>query len=66
MRVITYVWFSLVSASRIAQSGSGWRVTQTFPLGGDGSSDYIVPDPPQHRVFIGRQTRVIQPPELRA
>jgi DNA-binding beta-propeller fold protein YncE len=28
-------------------------------LGGDGSWDYIVPDPPNHRLFIGRQNRVM-------
>ena len=27
--------------------------------GGDGSWDYIVPDPPNHRLFIGRQNRVM-------
>ena len=28
-------------------------------IGGDGSWDYIVPDPPNHRLFIGRQNRVM-------
>jgi outer membrane protein assembly factor BamB len=28
-------------------------------LGGDGSWDYIVPDPPNHRLFIARQNRVM-------
>lgn len=28
-------------------------------LGGEGSWDYVVPDPPNHRVFIGRQDRVM-------
>lgn len=27
--------------------------------GGDGSWDYVVPDPPHHRVFIARQNRVM-------
>jgi hypothetical protein len=36
-----------------------YRVTQTYPLGGDGSWDYIVPDPPRHRLFIARQNRVM-------
>src|SRR5262249_53082083 len=26
---------------------------------GDGSWDYVVPDPPTHRLFIGRQNRVM-------
>ncbi len=36
-----------------------YRVTHTYALGGDGSWDYIVPDPPSHRLFIGRQNRVM-------
>ncbi|HKB11668.1 MAG TPA: hypothetical protein VKD69_13485 [Vicinamibacterales bacterium] len=36
-----------------------YRITHTYTLGGDGSWDYIVPDPPNHRLFIGRQTRVM-------
>ena len=28
-------------------------------LGGDGGWDYIVPDPPRHRLFIGRANRVM-------
>src|SRR6266850_1845771 len=38
---------------------SSYRVTHTYTLGGDGGWDYVVPDPPQHRVFIGRQNRVM-------
>jgi DNA-binding beta-propeller fold protein YncE len=43
----------------IAQSAPGYRITHTYTLGGDGSWDYIVPDPPNHRLFIGRQNRVM-------
>jgi DNA-binding beta-propeller fold protein YncE len=42
-----------------AQSSSAYRITHTYTLGGDGSWDYIVPDPPNHRLFIGRQNRVM-------
>src|SRR6478609_2479024 len=48
-----------LSALVIAQSSSGYRVTHTYLLGGDGSWDYIVPDPPNHRLFIARQNRVM-------
>jgi DNA-binding beta-propeller fold protein YncE len=34
-------------------------VTHTYLLGGDGSWDYVIPDPPNHRLFIARQTRVM-------
>src|ERR1700674_4912056 len=43
----------------LAQSSSSYRVTHTYTLGGDGSWDYVVPDPPNHRLFIARQTRVM-------
>ena len=43
----------------LAQSSSSYRVTHTYTLGGDGSWDYIVPDPPHHRLFIARQNRVM-------
>jgi DNA-binding beta-propeller fold protein YncE len=42
-----------------AQSAPAYRVTHTYMLGGDGGWDYVVPDPPEHRVFIGRATRVM-------
>src|ERR1700674_2545259 len=43
----------------LAQSSPSYRVTHTYTLGGDGGWDYIVPDPPNHRLFIGRQNRVM-------
>jgi DNA-binding beta-propeller fold protein YncE len=55
MRHIALI-LTLVAAS-LAQST--FHVTHTYALGGDGSWDYIVTDPPHHRVFIARQTRVM-------
>jgi DNA-binding beta-propeller fold protein YncE len=43
----------------LAQSSSTYKTTQTYSLGGDGNWDYIVPDPPNHRLFIARQNRVM-------
>jgi len=43
----------------LAQPSSAYRITHTYMLGGDGGWDYIVPDPPNHRLFIGRQNRVM-------
>ena len=43
----------------LGQSSSLYRITHTYTLGGDGGWDYIVPDPPNHRLFIGRQNRVM-------
>ena len=36
-----------------------YRVTHTYALGGDGNWDYVIPDPPNHRLFIARQNRVM-------
>jgi DNA-binding beta-propeller fold protein YncE len=47
-----------LAASVFAQS-STYKVTHTYTLGGEGSWDYVVPDPPHHRVFIARQDRVM-------
>jgi hypothetical protein len=49
----------LAAPSLLAQSPSPYRITHTYTLGGDGSWDYIVPDPRNHRLFIGRQDRVM-------
>jgi DNA-binding beta-propeller fold protein YncE len=46
------------TAPLVAQTSS-YHVTQHYALGGDGGWDYIVPDPPHHRVFIGRTDRVM-------
>ena len=43
----------------LGQTASSYRVTHTYALGGDGSWDYVVPDPPNHRLFVARQTRVM-------
>jgi DNA-binding beta-propeller fold protein YncE len=61
MRALTLV-VTLAQATvtpLLAQSPPAYRVTHTYTLGGDGSWDYIVPDPPNHRLFIGRQNRVM-------
>src|SRR5690242_997122 len=56
-RGLILVLFALTSI--FGQSSSSYRVTHTYGLGGDGSWDYIVPDPPNHRLFIARQNRVM-------
>jgi DNA-binding beta-propeller fold protein YncE len=59
MRIRTLV-LTLVSVGiLLAQSSSAYRITHTYLLGGDGSWDYVVPDPPHHRLFIARQNRVM-------
>src|SRR6202140_5020754 len=59
MRNIVLLIALSTMALALAQSSSPYRVTHTYTLGGDGTWDYVVPDPPNHRLFIARQTRVM-------
>jgi DNA-binding beta-propeller fold protein YncE len=59
MRNVTLVLTLAGAAALLAQSSSSYRVTHTYLLGGDGSWDYVIPDPPNHRLFIARQTRLM-------
>jgi hypothetical protein len=59
MRNIALVLTLATVTPLVAQSSSSYRITHTYTLGGDGGWDYIVPDPPNHRLFIGRQNRVM-------
>jgi hypothetical protein len=49
----------LAIASFPALLRAQYRIVNTFAVGGDGGWDYVVPDPANHRIFIGRQTRVM-------
>src|SRR5947207_7172140 len=57
MRILVFLTLAILGV--LGQSSASYRVTHTYALGGDGSWDYIVPDPPNHRLFIGRQNRVM-------
>jgi DNA-binding beta-propeller fold protein YncE len=59
MRSSAFVLTLAAVASLLAQSSSSYHISHTYTLGGDGSWDYVVPDPPHHRVFIARQTRLM-------
>ncbi len=56
-------WRTLVVATcavgALHAQASTYHVARTLRPGGDGSWDYIVPDPPNHRLFIARQNRVM-------
>ena len=59
MRSIALVLTLTTMTLLFAQPISSYHITHTYTLGGDGGWDYIVPDPPNHRLFIGRQNRVM-------
>jgi hypothetical protein len=55
---VTLFVAAICSTLLLAQT-STYRITKTFMVGGDGRWDYVVPDPPQHRLFIARTNRVM-------
>jgi outer membrane protein assembly factor BamB len=59
LRHIAFILTLTATAALHAQSTPSYRVTNTYALGGDGSWDYVVPDPPSHRIYIARQNRVM-------
>ena len=59
MRRVALVLTLAAVTAPLAQSSSSYCITQTYTLGGDGRWDYVVPDPPNHRLFIAWQNRVI-------
>jgi DNA-binding beta-propeller fold protein YncE len=56
MRNFAVVLALAAAAPVLAQS---YHITHTYDVGGNGSWDYVVPDPANHRVFIARQTRLM-------
>ncbi|MCU1383478.1 MAG: hypothetical protein JWL71_2175 [Acidobacteria bacterium] len=49
----------IIGTPLFAQPAGTYRITHRYALGGSGGWDYIVPDPAAHRLFIGRQDRVM-------
>ncbi|HEY6359323.1 MAG TPA: hypothetical protein VIX35_13865, partial [Vicinamibacterales bacterium] len=59
MRQLASTLTMLIAMTSLAAQSSSYAVARKYLLGGDGSWDYIVPDPPEHRIFIARQTRLM-------
>jgi DNA-binding beta-propeller fold protein YncE len=49
----------LASVTTAFAQAPQYHITHEYPLGGDGSWDYVVTDPPSHRVYIARQNRLM-------
>jgi len=59
MRNVSFVLALAAASSVFGQTSSSYAITHTYVLGGDGRWDYVVPDSSTHRLFIGRQNRVM-------
>lgn len=59
MRSSVVILMTVAMVPLFAQPPATYRITQAYAVGGDGGNDYIVPDPPTHRLFIARQNRVM-------
>jgi hypothetical protein len=59
MRMLIVAVAVAVGTPFLAQPSGSYRITHRYVLGGEGGWDYIVPDPASHRLFIGRQNRVM-------
>ncbi|MGH7651160.1 MAG: YncE family protein [Gemmatimonadaceae bacterium] len=49
----------LVALAAQSVQAQSYTITHTYTLGGAGGWDYVVPDPPNHRLFIGRSNRLM-------
>jgi DNA-binding beta-propeller fold protein YncE len=52
----TILLCSLIVAPTLA--AQKYEITHTYNVGGEGGWDYVIPDPPRHRLFVARQNRV--------
>ena len=49
----------VVCATVLFADAPTYRITHTYNIGGEGRWDYVIPDPPRHRLFIARTDRVV-------
>jgi YVTN family beta-propeller protein len=49
----------LLALSAGALQAQTYTITHTYTLGGEGGWDYVVPDAPNHRLFIARSNRLM-------
>jgi hypothetical protein len=50
---------SLIAAPSLVAQSPQYEITHTYNVGGEGGWDYVIPDGPRHRLFIGRQNRLM-------
>ena len=58
-RAIVPALLVCVLASGSVQGQSGWKVSKTLQVGGEGGWDYVTADPDNHRLFVPRSTHTM-------
>jgi hypothetical protein len=58
-RRLAYISLLLVAGLSPAAAQTGWKVLNTFHIGGEGGWDYVTVDEPTHRLFLTRTTHTI-------
>jgi len=51
--------FICVLTGGLVQAQSGWKVSKTLHVGGEGGWDYVTADPESHRLFVTRTTHTL-------
>src|SRR5579862_9398968 len=59
MKALSAFLIQLEAVLPVAQSQSSYHVGHIYTLGGNQSWDYVVPDPPNHRLFTARQNCLV-------
>jgi DNA-binding beta-propeller fold protein YncE len=49
----------ILALAALPASAQSWAIAHTYTLGGEGRWDYVVPDPPNQRLFIARTDRLM-------
>ncbi len=56
--VVSSLFVSLLTVG-LVQAQSGWKVSKTLHVGGEGGWDYMTVDPENHRLFVTRTTHTL-------
>ena len=58
-RILTALLVLVAAAAALASAGPGYKVVNTYKIGGEGGWDYLIADASARRLYISRATHVI-------
>jgi DNA-binding beta-propeller fold protein YncE len=59
LRAVVSSLFVCLLTAGLVQAQSGWKVSKTLHVGGEGGWDYVTADPESHRLFVTRTTHTM-------